>query len=195
MILRLRNKSSLAPLIRIVMWVVGMTIITLGCSSCTIYYPARFKFTYGDSTPCPVDEYIGWCVIQIPDVGFVAVNAYGHDLDTTVVNVRLVPKEGIEARWSLSTVSVIDKSSGASQIKTVLDTDLVTGGDQFHKLNDNLLINYGRAITSGFSINPRIRNTELKLPSILLATKSVAVPPIQYWDAPRFPILGPIYVE
>lgn len=177
------------------MWIVGITLITLGCSSCTINYPAQFKFTYGDSTPCPINEDIGWCVIQIPEVGFVAINAYGFDLDATFVNVRLVPNDGTEASWSLSTVALIDKSSGASKTQIVMNTDFVTGGDQFHKLSDSLLIKYGRASTSRITITPRIRNTELKLPPILLATKSVAVPPIQIWDAPRYPSFGLIYVE
>ena len=164
------------------------------CStSCAIYYTSGFTFTDGNAIPCPPTY--GWCMIEVPNVGYVGVNAYPQKGNITHVNIRMAPNKGVTARWASDKITVVDLSTMKAEQKSVFNIKPLVGGDPRGEHTGNLLIGYGPYIESHIIMDPIIRHVELRFPSLIVDEKEISVPPVRYSEKLRIPVPGPAYIE
>lgn len=165
-------------------------------SSCMVVYTSNLSITHDDALPCPArSQPMGWlCILYVPEVGYLGINAYGYGFDETHITARLAPLNGVTARWATNEMTIVDKQSQFIIQKVVLNTNPLLGGSSLQGITDYLVVGYGPYIETSFKMSRRVRQAELHFPPIVVADKVVPVPPIQLHDKMRFPFVAPIFV-
>jgi hypothetical protein len=157
-------------------------------------YTARPAFTIGDSTPCPFQNELFDCILEIHDFGYFAVNGYGVDWDDFYANVFLAPYKGVEVQWS-GPITLVDlKTNKVIQVREPRPNTVVGGMNQKGPLadwNDSRLIGYGGRITADFGLRTSVHHMELRFPHVHVGDKDIAIPSIQIRQGIRLPIVLP----
>ncbi len=172
---------------------VFVALIVAVCSGCAMCHTYSSEFMHADSTPCPLSN-IGWCIEEIPNVGYVGVNAYISPDNATNFNIRLALNAGITGQWSQKDVTVIDLENKTAMTTPGLDTGSGTGRSLADLIHSSLeetpdtRLGYGWTSDSGFVLKPRIARLELRFPPIVIDGKEIKVPPLRYKEGPRIPV-------
>lgn len=98
-----------------------------------VAYRAGFAFTHADFRACSIPRAspVEGCRVEIPEVGYLEVATDGHGADSTRINCRLAPREGIQVRWSAREITIVDLDRNTAVQKPVLETTPVVGGLPF----------------------------------------------------------------
>ncbi|TAK90707.1 MAG: hypothetical protein EPO06_07290 [Burkholderiaceae bacterium] len=166
-------------------------------SGCMVGYKSNLSITHDDSSPCPSrPKLMGWlCIVDVPEVRYLGINAYGYGPDETHVTVRFAPLNGVTTRWATNEMTIVDKRSQTVLQKVVLNTNPLLGGSSLPGITDYLAVGYGPYIETSFRMNRRVSEAQFHFPSIVVTDKEVPVPPIQLQDKMRFPVVAPIYIS
>ena len=164
----------------------------LSLAACTIAWQGNFSYTYSAGTRCSIT--MDWCVIEMPQLGHVGVKADGGvGTEYTGVTVRLAPRPGIRAGWSMRELRVVDLDSKAVRQIASLATHSVSGDSIADAPGPGRVFGASHS-QSDFALRPRIKRFELRFPDVRSGDTLVQVPPVQIEDGPRFPMPVPWFI-
>ena len=170
--------------------------VSLIVGGCTMTHTPGVSYTFADGRKCESKPHFDqWCILEIPEFGYVAVMADRSPEDRTNVTIRLTPKVDVDARWASRELNVVNLDKTSSQPVDVLSTESVVKGiGESAHIQDYQRVGYVHS-ESRYSVKPSIKNVELRLPAVIAGGKVINVPPIRYHETLRIPVPVPNFLS
>jgi hypothetical protein len=136
-----------------------------------------------------------WCVIELPQIGYLGVKADGGvNTEFTDVAIRLAPRPGVTAAWTAAELRVLDVDSKAVKDMAALNTQSVAVRDAPPAASGADLVFATSHSQSDFVLRPRIKRFELQFPDVRSGDSRAKVQPVQIVDGVRFPMPVPWFL-
>jgi hypothetical protein len=163
--------------------ILAAAALTTSLSGCTVAFEGNFSYP---GVPCHMMS--GWCVVELPTVGFLAYGAGNSgELDHTIISFRLAPRDGVTAAWSSTEITLVDLDTNKSMQVKALDAAPVTGRKLYLGISEEQRTLYGPYSPGEFRLSPRIAKMEVRMPPVLRDGQMVQVPPVRLNDGIRMP--------